>query len=136
MTSGAIQHVIPERGFKANARSAIERDLLLLENAALLIVELGERLDRELEREARPSERLRFVREATVRITRTANDAIQAYRRTRRLLDASAAGPTGDPRELTAMQTRLSAHRLALLAVLDTAKARYPEVTADSDIPA
>lgn len=107
--------------------TAVERDLLLLERAGVLIAELGEDLDRQLEHEARPSERLRFVREATVRITRTANDAIQAYRRTRRSLDASVASGNGDGQEVAAMRTRLSTERRALLAVLDKAAARYPE---------
>ncbi len=136
MTSGTITRAIPGRGFGFNARSAIERDLLLLQRAGLLITELGEDLDGQLEHEARPSERLRFVRETTVRITRTANDAIQAYRRTRRVLDASVAGTTGDGQEFAAIRTRLSIDRRALLAVLDKAAARYPEAPADSGITA
>ena len=136
MTSGTTRRAIPERSVGFNARSAMERDLLLLQRAGLLITELGEDLDGRLEHEARPSERLRFVREATVRITRTANDAIQAYRRTRRILDASAAGTTGDGQEFAAMRARLSTDRRALLAVLDKAAARYPEAPADSGITA
>jgi hypothetical protein len=69
-----------------------------------------------------------------VRITRTANDAIQAYRRTKRVLDASETGATGDGQGFAAMRERLSADRRALLAVLDKAAARYPEAAPDSDI--
>jgi hypothetical protein len=134
MTSGTIERVVPERRLGFNARSAIERDLLLLGRAALLIEEFGEHLDEQLALEARPSERLRFVRETTVRITRTANDAIQAYRRTKRVLDASETGATGDGQGFAAMRERLSADRRALLAVLDKAAARYPEAAPDADI--
>jgi hypothetical protein len=131
MASGTVKRVIPERGFGFNARSAVERDLLVLQRAGLLIAELGRDLDGRLEREGRPSERLRFVRETTVRITRTANDAIQAYRRAKRFLDGSIAAASGDGRDFTALQTRLSADRRALLAVLDEARKRYPQPPAD-----
>jgi hypothetical protein len=131
MISGTSKRLTPERGFGFNARSAIERDLVLLQRAGPLIAAFGEDLDGHLEHEGRASERLRFLREATVRITRTANDAIQAYRRTRRFLDASVAGATGDGQEFAAMRTRLSADRRALLAALDKAAARYPEARAD-----
>lgn len=136
MTSGTIKRVIPHRGVGFNARHAIGRDLLLLQRAGLLIAELGEDLDGQLEHEARPSERLRFVRETTVRITRTANDAIQAYRRTKRFLDGSVAGATGEGQEFAAMRTRLTTDRRALLAVLEKAAARYPEAPADPGITA
>lgn len=136
MTSGTIKRGLPERGFAFNARSSIERDLLLLERAGLVIAEYGQDLDGRLEHEARPSERLRFVREATVRITRTANDAIQAYRRTKRFLDASGADATGDGQEFAAMRRRLHTDRRALLTVLDKAAARYPEAPPDSGITA
>jgi hypothetical protein len=134
MISGTTKRRTPERGSGFNARSAMERDLVLLQRAGPLIAELGDDLDGQLEHEARASERLRFLREATVRITRTANDAIQAYRRTRRFLDASVAGATGDGQEFAVMRTRLDADRQALLAVLDKAAARYPEARADSSI--
>ncbi len=131
MTSGSVKRVIPERGFGFNARSAVERDLLLLQRAGLLITDLGRDLDGRLEGEARPSERLRFVRETTVRITRTANDAIQAYRRAKRFLDGSVAAAGGDGRDFAALQARLSADRQALLIVLDEARRRYPQPPAD-----
>ncbi len=135
MTSGTVRRVIPERGFGFNARSAVERDLLLLQRAALLIAELGRDLDARLEGEARPSERLRFVRETTVRITRTANDAIQAYRRARRSLDASVAAAGSDGAEFAALRTRLSADRHALLTVLEEAGTRYPKPSAKPGTP-
>lgn len=134
MTIETVERTAPERRLGFNARSAIQRDLLLLHGAALRIEEFGEELDRQLEREARPSERLRFVRETTVRITRTANDAIQAYRRTKRVLDAPVADATGDGQGFAAIRERLSADRRALLGVLDKAAARYPDATPDSSI--
>lgn len=89
------------------------------------IAEFGVELDRALRAEGRPSERLRFVREATNRITRTANDAIQAYRRARRVLDAEVAKGAyrGDPEET---RDRLSTARREMLEALEKAGMRYP----------
>ena len=126
MTSGIIPSVIPERGVGSSRWRAIERDLRLLRSAALLIAQLGEELDQRLEAEVQPSERLRLVRETTVQITRTANDAIKGYRNTKQFLDTSVAGARGDGQEFTAIRTRLSTERRALLAALDRAAARYP----------
>jgi hypothetical protein len=105
--------------------TSLERDILLVQRASVQITELGVELDQALRAEGRPTERLRLVRDATNRITRAANDAIQAYRRARRALDAEAArgASSGDP---DTTRARLSAARLGVLAALEKAGMRYP----------
>lgn len=111
--------------------TAIERDLLLVQRASVLIAELGDDLDRKLSAETRETERLRCLREATNRITRTANDAIQAYRRARRSLDVEAAKDRDSGATREALD-RLSAARRDVLAALEKAGSRYPTL---SDLP-
>lgn len=105
--------------------TAVERDILLVQRASVQITEFGVELDQALRAEGRPTERLRFVRDATNRITRTANDAIQAYRRARRVLDTETAKGAyrGDP---DGTRARLSAARLEVLEALEKAGMRYP----------
>ncbi len=105
--------------------TAIERDLLLVQRASALIAELGDDLDQRLRNETRDSERMRCLREATNRITRTANDAIQAYRRARRSLDGESARDRDSDATREALH-RLSAARRDVLAALATAGTRYP----------
>jgi hypothetical protein len=105
---------------------SVERDLLLMQRAVELIVEVGIDLDQKLQSEARPSERLRFVREATNRITRAANDAILPYRRAKRALEQESTSSDGRAEAAGQLQSRLAAARLALLAALDKAGTRYP----------
>lgn len=101
--------------------NSIERDILAVERASAVIVEMGAELDAQLAQEPRASEQLRLVREATNRITRTANDAIQAYRRARRAIDLrETPASAGDPGE------RLGEARDAMLSALDAAGRRYP----------
>jgi hypothetical protein len=109
----------------ARPRSAV-LDTRHVERAAAMIVELGDDLDRHLEDETRPSERMRLLREATNRITRTANDAVQAYRRARRALDAELRRPSADVDAVNRLGERLTAARDDVLAALDAANARYP----------
>jgi hypothetical protein len=92
----------------------------------LLAVRLGTELDRKLRSEGRETERLRMLRETTNRITRAANDAIQAYGKARRALNAEVERGTGNVDAAIAMQARLRSARLDLLRALNSAERRYP----------
>lgn len=121
-----MTHRLPNHPRVPRTRAtAIERDVLVVQQASVHIAELGADLDRKLSAETRESERLRCLREATNRITRTANDAIQAYRRARRSLDAEAAKERDEGATQEALK-RLTDARLELLAALDAAGSRYP----------
>jgi hypothetical protein len=109
-------------------------DISLVEHAAPLITELGADLDRQLHRELRTTERLRLLREATNRITRTANDAVHAYRRARRSLDAELQRTNADVDGVRRLEERLTTARANVLRALDEANSRYP--WADSGPPA
>ena len=98
-----------------------------------MIVELGNDLDRRLEDETRPTERVRLLREATNRITRTANDAVQAYRRARRSLDAELRRPSADIEAVNRLGDRLTAARADVLKALEAANTRYPQAEALTD---
>jgi hypothetical protein len=100
-------------------------DLLIMQRAIRLIDDLGADLDQRLHAETRPAERLRLLREATNRITRTANDAIQAYARGRRAVEARLDRPEARAEALAA-RDRLRDARLDLLRALDAASHRYP----------
>jgi len=108
-------------------------DLLAVQRATTLIDDLGADLDRQLMREARESERLRMLRETTNRITRAANDAIQAYGRARRTLNTELDRRGGNTEAALAMQARLRAARKDLLRALHSANRRYPSATAEAD---
>jgi len=110
----------------ARPRAAV-LDTQHVERAAAMIVELGSDLDRRLAEESRPSERVRLLRETTNRITRTANDAVQAYRRARRSLDAELRRPSADVEAVTRLGERLTAARANVLTALEAANARYPQ---------
>ena len=112
--------------------TAMERDLLLLQRASEAIAEFGQQLDSALASEARPAERLRMVREATNRITRTANDAIDAYRRAQRTLETQASRGGTSEEAVAGVRDRLSAARLELLAALEHARLRYPATPGDA----
>ena len=101
-------------------------DITLVERAAPLITELGADLDRRLKRELRTSERLTLLREATNRITRTANDAVHAYRRARRSLDAELQRTNADVDAVRRLDDRLTTARADVLRALDAANGRYP----------
>ena len=70
--------------------------LQIVQRAPAAISDFNEALDRELAEERRPTERLRMLRETTNQITRTANDAIQAYRRAHAAVDAELEMPAGE----------------------------------------
>jgi len=101
-------------------------DITLVERAAPHITELGADLDRQLKREMRTTERLRLLREATNRITRTANDAVHAYRRARRALDAELQRTNADVEGVRRLGERLTAARTDVLRALEAANSRYP----------
>jgi regulator of protease activity HflC (stomatin/prohibitin superfamily) len=101
-------------------------DLLVMQRAILLIDDLGADLDRQVAAERSADERVRLLREATARITRAANDAIQAYRRGSRAVDAQLRSAKGAQEEALAMQASLQAARQHLLGALEVAGRRYP----------
>jgi hypothetical protein len=98
----------------------------MVETASVHILELGVDLDRALNAESRPTERLRMLRESTNRITRTANDAIDAYRKAKLRVDKESMKPGMDSDAIEDLVSRLSAARLELLRVLAVAAKRYP----------
>ena len=100
-------------------------DVLIVERASDEIASLGADLDKRLEAERRPTERLRMVRETTNQITRVANDAINAYIRASRAVRSEELRAEPDLAAARAMRARLDAARAAVLEVLDRAKGRY-----------
>ena len=107
-------------------------DVLIVERAAVEIATLGNDLDRRLETEGRPPERLRMIRETTNQITRVANDAINAYGRVSRAIKAEEGRAQPDLVAAGAMRSRLDAARAAVLEVLERAKGRYETLPAPS----
>jgi hypothetical protein len=102
-----------------------EPDLRLVRGAPAAIADLTAILDRRLAEEQRPSERTRMLREATNQITRTANDAIQAYRRARAAVTAELAMPDGDWTHARKMSLQLDSARQDVLAALDRTSQKY-----------
>lgn len=105
-------------------------DLRILERATAHIDELNQALDRQLAAESIAGERMRLLREATNRITREANDGIQAYRRAVRALkteDDRAGGIVTEESRL--MNAKLGAARQELLRALAETSQRYPWAT-------
>jgi delta 1-pyrroline-5-carboxylate dehydrogenase len=100
-------------------------DLQLLQRAPGTIGDLIEILDRRLAEEQRPEERLRMLREATNQITRTANDAIQAYRRARAAVSAELEMPEGDWPHARKMSAQLDLARADVLKALEQTSHRY-----------
>lgn len=103
-----------------------DSELLVIERARALIEDLEAELERELGHEARPAERLRLLRETTNRITRTANDAIRAYDKARRAVEAELERNGPNAEAALATRVRLRAARLELLRALEVAGRRYP----------
>jgi hypothetical protein len=101
-------------------------ELLEVQRATLLINDLGSDLDRQVSSEMRETERLRMLREATNRITRTANDAIRAYARGQRAITTQLARTDENAEALLAMRASLQSARLDLLRALRLADRRYP----------
>jgi hypothetical protein len=123
-----VQHPVPIR--PPNTRlGRREPDLLLIQRTPAMIADFTRTLDQRLATEQRPEERMRMLREATNQITRSANDAIQAYRRARASVDAELEMPDGDHAHARRMSADLDAARAEVLAALDRASGRYPTPT-------
>jgi hypothetical protein len=101
-------------------------DLRAIRRATTRIEELTAALDGELLRETRPEERLRLLRQTTSQITRTANDAIQAYRRVTEGLRAEGERSDTDPAEVARMSEALALARTEMMTALGVASERYP----------
>lgn len=113
-----------------------EPDLLLLQNAPETIAEYTRILDQRLANEQRPSERTRMLRETTNQITRTANDAIQAYHRARASVAAELEMENGDWAHAKRMSGQLEVARKDVLSALETARVRYPnQIDPEADAP-
>lgn len=110
-------------------------DVALVERASGLIRELGVELDRRLQQESRPPHRMRMLRETTNRITRVANDAVQAYARANRTIRAELERPDGDADTAASMRLRLDTSRREVLAALASASERYDTKTVIPDQP-
>lgn len=133
---GAIVGPVPIR--QPNTRlGRREPDLLLIQQTPAAIADFTRTLDQRLANEERPEERLRMLREATNQITRSANDAIQAYRRARSSISAELEMPNGDHAHARRMSADLDLARADLLAALELANQRYPSasVSVPTDIP-
>lgn len=102
-------------------------DVEIVESASTTIADLGVELDRHLAKERRPSERMRMLREATNRITRTANDAVHAYRRASRAIKTELERPDANVETAELMRSRLDDARAKVLKALAVANERYPQ---------
>lgn len=111
-------------------------DLEIVESASTTIADLGVELDRHLAKERRPSERMRMLREATNRITRTANDAVHAYRRASRAIKTELERPDAAVETAELMRTRLDDARAKVLRALAVANERYPSVASEASAEA
>ena len=101
-------------------------DLRAIRRATTRIEELSAALDGQLLRETRPEEQLRLLREATSQITRTANDAIQAYRRVTEGLRVESERSDTDLSEAARTAQALADARAEMLNALEVASRRYP----------
>jgi hypothetical protein len=121
---------------RAPSRLSMRRaDVTLVQRAAETIATLGEDLDRRLQGESRPAERLRMIRETTNQITRLANDAIHAYGRASRAVRAEEQRPESDQMAAREMRARLDEARADMLAVLEVAGRRYKSAEIESSPP-
>jgi hypothetical protein len=120
-----VQPPVPNRPLNTRLGRR-EPDLRLVQRTPAMIADVTQTLDRRLDTEQRSGERLRMLREATNQITRSANDAIQAYRRARDSVDAEPAMPDGDLAHARRMNADLDLARAEVLAALDVASRRYP----------
>jgi hypothetical protein len=110
-------------------------DVVLVQRASGEIETLGADLDRRLQGESRPSERLRMIRETTNQITRLANDAIHAYVRASRAVRAELDRPDSDVVAAREMRARLDEARAATLTALERAGRRYEAPEPDGSAP-
>ena len=103
-------------------------DLRTIQRASTRIAELTVILDRQILADPRPVEQQRYLRQAMGQITRTANDAIQAYRRVTQALRLEEERDDADRDELAQATRTLSEARAAMLEALAVAGERYPVV--------
>jgi hypothetical protein len=129
-TGKAVDDMLVSARLRRDSAAAV-RHVRAIELASAEIVRLGVELDDQLSRESRPAERMRMLRATTNRITRRANDAIDAYRKGKQLVTAARA-TQGDIASIDTMARRLAAARLELLRVLSIAETRYPPPATDS----
>ena len=101
-------------------------DLRAIRHATTRIEELSAQLDLELARELRPEEQLRLLRQTTSQITRTANDAIQAYRRLTEGLRAESERGDTDQAEAVRTGQAIADARSEMLNAPEVASRRYP----------
>jgi hypothetical protein len=126
VNSGARQRAgIPAGHHRLAARLD---DVSLLQRASVLIADLCSDLDRRLELERRPAERRQMLLQTSNRITRAANDAVQAYARTSRAIREELSRPDADVPTAQAIRSRLDTARRDVLRALEVAKRRYPAV--------
>lgn len=100
-------------------------DLRVVQRATAAIAEFSATLDRQLLAERRPSVRMRMLRETTNQITRTANDAIQAYRRASAAVQAEFQIPGADLSQAEQMRALLDRARADMLGALELVSHRY-----------
>jgi type II secretory pathway pseudopilin PulG len=72
---------------------------------------------------------MRMMRDTANQVTRTANDAIQAYRRANSAVTAELAKPNGDHGQAQQTRNLLRAARAELLRVLELTSRRYAWTT-------
>jgi hypothetical protein len=100
--------------------------LRAIRSATTRIEELTSILDRQIGADSRPEEQMRHLRQATGQITRSANDAIQAYRRVTQALVAEKSHADADREETERTRRELARARRAMLRALELASKRYP----------
>ena len=100
-------------------------DLRVVQRASAAIAEFSATLDAQLVAERRPSVRMRLLREATNQITRTANDAIQSYRRASAAVQAEFQIPGADRAQAEQMRALLDKARADMLGALEVVSHRY-----------
>ena len=130
-TSRTVTDHRPQPAFATSTQHRLglrKNDLDMVQGASGAIADLGAELDRNLSREKRESERLRMLRETTNRITRTANDAVHAYRRASRAIKTELERPDANVPAAEEMRRRLDEARAEVLRALAVAQERYPQV--------
>jgi hypothetical protein len=105
-------------------------DLRVIQRATSLVRELDGELEAQLRHAAGAADRLRLLRETANQITRTANDAVHAYRRANRSVDTELGRDAANIQAATEVRGLLHAARRDLLAVLDSASRHYPSAEA------
>lgn len=103
-----------------------QSDIRAIRQATKRIQELSTILDGQMLGDDRPDEQLRHLRQATGQITRTANDAIHAYRRVSNALRAEGDLADADVDEIERTTQILASARAEMVNALEVAGRRYP----------